>query len=297
VKVFLTGATGFIGSQVARQFVRAGHAVHALMLPADNLSRIADLTSQLHLHEGNLLDANWQPPAESFDVALHLAWHVEPGTYLESPQNEAYRDASLALVKRLACPRWLVAGTSFEYAPSASPLREDSPTGPRTQYARCKLQLFQALQQLDVELVWPRLFYLYGPGEDARRFVPTVINALLDGRTAPLTTGDEVRDYLHVEDVARAVCTVATSHLTNVVNVGSGQPVSVREVATQIAGVIGRPELLGFGAYQAPATDAPYVVADTTKINAIWRPQVTLADGLAGTVEWWRRVRAQMSAH
>jgi len=263
VKVLLTGANGFIGSHVAKVLARHGHEV--------------------------------SPAATACDVAIHLAWYVEPGKYLESPLNDQCRDDSLALVKSVQCRRWVVVGTSFEYAPSTQPLREVSPTGPRTRYARCKLELFQALQRLRVELAWPRLFYLYGPGEDARRFVPNVINALLEGRPAPLTAGEEVRDYLHVEDVAEAIVAVATSTLTGAVNIASGQPVTVRDVATKIAGIIRRPELLQFGAYQAAATDEPHVVADVTKLNAIWRPRVGLEDGLAGTIEWWRQARSARS--
>ena len=256
MNVLLTGGTGFIGQHVAQCLDRHGH------------TRRTDLP---------------------YDVAIHLAWYVEPGKYLESPLNDKCLADSLALVKATNCRRWLVAGTSFEYASSDKPMREDNPTGPRTRYARAKLDLFTALQQLDIELVWPRLFYLYGPHEKQRRFVPIVINALLENRPAPLTDGTEVRDFLHVEDVADAMCAVAASKLTGVVNIGSSQPVTIRQVACQIAEIIGRPELLRFGEYTASASDAPVVVADTTKLRSVWQPQISLPAGLRQTVEWWRQ--------
>src|SRR5207244_7462658 len=106
-----------------------------------------------------------------------LAWYVEPGRYLHSPLNRDYVRASLALAK--GCRRMIAAGTCFEYAPSDEPLRESSGTAPRTLYARCKLELFNALESLDVETAWVRFFYQYGPLEDPRRLVPVVINSLL----------------------------------------------------------------------------------------------------------------------
>src|SRR5436309_3205302 len=82
---------------------------------------------------------------------------------------------------------------------------------------------------------------------------------------------------------------VAMSTLTGPVNIGSGQPVTVREMATKIAGIIGRPDLVQLGAYQASPTDSPYVVADITKVRTVWRPRISLDDGLRATIEWWRQ--------
>jgi nucleoside-diphosphate-sugar epimerase len=243
VKVFLTGATGFIGSHVAEALRRQGHELG-------------------------------QPAA----LGIHLAWYVEPGKYLESPLNDQCRDDSLALIRSSACRRWVVAGTCFEQFPAS-------------RYARCKDQLRRALEQLDIELAWTRLFYLYGPREHPRRLIPSVINALLDGRPAPLTNGAEVRDYLHVADVAEAICAVALSHLTGIINIGSGQPVTVREIATEIAGILGRPDLLQFGAYPPAPHDPPVVVADVSRLMPVWQPKITLPAGLRQTVEWWRQQR------
>ena len=242
MKVFLTGASGFIGSHVAELLARQGHEL-----------------------------------GQPADVGIHLAWYVEPGKYLESPLNDKCRDDSIALIKSVACPRWVVAGTCFEETPT-------------TRYARAKRDLYLALEQLGVNLAWPRLFYLYGPREHPKRFVPAVINALLAGKPAPLTTGEEVRDFLHVEDVASAIVAIAMSELTGIVNVGSSVPVTVREVATQIAGIIGRPELLQFGAYKPTATDPPSIVADNTRLRSTgWKPRYDLPTGLRATIEWWRQ--------
>jgi nucleoside-diphosphate-sugar epimerase len=248
VKVFLTGASGFIGSHVTQTLARLGQEI-----------------------------------SDDGEVGIHLAWYVEPGKYLESPLNDQCRDDALELVKSKSCRRWVVIGTCFEEQAAS-------------RYARNKRELYLALEQLGIELAWPRLFHLYGPREHPQRFVPVVINSLLAGRPAPLTDGNEVRDFLHVEDVAEAIVAVALSKLTGIVNIGSGVPVTIREMATQIAGIIGRPDLLQFGAYRPPAAEAPVLVADAAKLNAIWRPRIDLATGLRGTIEWWRQARAQTPA-
>jgi nucleoside-diphosphate-sugar epimerase len=293
VNILLTGATGFIGSHVARVLVQEGHEVHALARPRSDLRRIADIQSSLQIIYADLLDSALRPPPCA--LCIHLAWYVEPGKYLESPENKHWLAASLRLARALAsagCKRFVAAGTCFEYATTNNPLRESSPTEPRTLYAQSKLELFNALQSLDMEIGWVRFFYQYGPFEDPRRLMPYVINSLLRGETCKLTPGEQVRDYLNVEDVATAVWAVAHSKLTGAVNIGSAQAVAVREVALKIGEHIGRPELIALGAQPYPAGDAMFLLADNSKLLTTgWRGRISLDDGLRATIEWWRQAR------
>jgi nucleoside-diphosphate-sugar epimerase len=292
VRILLTGATGFIGSHVARALVREGHEVHALVRGQSNLGRIEDLTSSLHLIKGDLLNPTFVLQPSAFDLGLHFAWYVEPGKYLHQPQKEDWIAASLRLASTLrdgGCRRFVATGTSFEYAPSDSPQRESSPTRPSTAYGQAKLELFEALQSIDIELAWLRPFYLYGPDEDRRRLVPVVINSLLRGQETKLVLGERVRDYLHIEDVASAICAVAGSQLTGAVNMASGVPVTVREIALKIGEALDRVDLLKLGALPYAASEPIYLLADNAKLRGTgWKPRYSLDEGLRQTIEWWK---------
>jgi nucleoside-diphosphate-sugar epimerase len=292
VKILLTGATGFIGSHIARALVAGGHQVQALVLPNDNTWRITDILPSLVMIDGNLLEPSFTLPRQSFDCCIHLAWYVEPGKYLDSPENKRWVERSLVFARALqdaGCRRFLAAGTCFEYATNDERLRESSPTGPRTLYAQSKLELFNALQSLDMETPWVRFFYQYGPFEDPRRLVPVVINALLRSQEAKLVPGDRRRDFLHIEDVASAVVTVAQSTLKGAVNIGLGTPTTVAEIGTKIGELIGKPELVKLGALPYPPTEPMQIVADNTKLLSTgWRPCYNLDEGLRHTIAWWR---------
>jgi nucleoside-diphosphate-sugar epimerase len=290
MKVLLTGATGFIGAHVARALVGDGHEVHALVRAGSDPTRLADLKQTLHIVEGDLLSG--QLPPLNCPLCIHLAWYVEPGKYLESPLNTRWVEISLQLARaaeQAGCKRFLAAGTCLEYAVSEQPLNESSPAGPRSLYAESKLALFHALQSLVMEIAWTRFFYQYGPRENARRLVPHIIRALLQRQPVKLTPGEQVRDFLHVEDVASAVVAVANSHLTGAVNIGSGKGTAVRDLAWKLGDILGQRELIEPGAVPYSPNDPMYLVADNTKLRSTgWKPRYDLDAGLRRTIEWWR---------
>lgn len=300
MNVLVTGAAGFIGSHVTRLLVDEGVHVDALMRDRVNSWRITDLISRVRVVECDLRD----PTAlDSYlrtshpDVCIHLAWYAVPGQYLTSLENVSILSASLRLATRLAsagCRRFVAIGTCYEYDTNLGRLSETSPTRPRHLYASCKLALQQALDQVmeltHMQVAWPRLFFQYGPFEDPRRLVPSVICSLLKNQPAAVTSGNQVRDYLHVRDVASAIWAVARSDLVGPVNIGSGTPVRVRDLVLHIGELLGKPELVRLGARAQNASDPPFICADIGRLltHTDWRPQYALDEGLRMTTEWWR---------
>ncbi len=214
MNILLTGATGFLGAPLARLLVQAGCQVYAPVRPESNRWRIQDILSSDNLH---LVDCDLLEPDQVAaclarvrpELCFHLAWYAQPGKYLTSPLNLQHLNASLELATQLAengCKLLVVAGTCVEYNTDLGYLSESSSTAPGTLYAASKLALnltlAQLALQLGLEVAWGRIFYVYGPCENERRFIPAMIGALLGGETTKLTSGGQVRDYLHIDDVA-----------------------------------------------------------------------------------------------
>ncbi len=121
------------------------------------------------------------------ELCVHCAW-VATGSYLTSPENTTHERIAGDLARGLVehgCARIVGVGTCFEYAPSDEPLRETSPIGPATPYAKAKLAACERMRQAcagaETSFAWARLFYLYGPGENPGRLVPSVTLSLLAG--------------------------------------------------------------------------------------------------------------------
>jgi nucleoside-diphosphate-sugar epimerase len=300
VNVLLTGATGFIGSHVARLLVREGCEVHALVRPSSDPRRIEDVASQIHLLRCDLRDdeeVGVHLDRVRPELCIHLAWYAEPGEYLMSTANLDMLTASVRLASRLAaqgCRRFVGAGSCFEYELSGGNLSETGPSRPDSLYAATKAATGMVIEQLGkatgMEAAWVRLFYQYGPFEDERRLVPSVILSLLRGEGANATKGEQKKDYLHVEDVASAIWAVAQSPVSGAVNIGSGKPVAVRDIVTMAGEIVGRPELVNLGAVPYRESEPMFVCADNRLLmeNTTWSPRYGLREGLERTVEWWR---------
>jgi nucleoside-diphosphate-sugar epimerase len=310
MRVFLTGATGFVGSHVARLLVRHGHEVHALMLEGDAEEKLAKErfgaeNDAIVRVRGDLLQpASYAAALEEasagtrkgrFEACVHLGWYANPKDYLSSRVNVDLLGASAALGSKLVdlgCRRIVMAGTCFEYDTSFGLLSESTRLSPRHLYSTCKRSLYEVMTLLTestaTSFAWARLFFLYGPHESRGRLVPSVIDALRSGSEARVTTGEQIRDFLHVADAAAGIVHVLeTDALAGPVNVASGRPVQVREVVETIARLLDAKNRVAWGAVQARPNDPQFVCADVTKLKKSgFRPAFDLEAGLEDTLAW-----------
>ena len=296
-RVLVTGASGFIGRQTLPLLLERGFEVHALSSKPPRAMQLP-----VEWHTVNLLDAPDLMPLMNRvrpSHLLHLAWYTQPKVYWSDPLNLNWVTASVALLIAFHASggeRILGVGTCAEYDWRFGFCSEDiTPTIPNTLYGSCKLALAQLLQAYagttDLSWSWARVFYLYGPHEHPDRLVPAVVRALLRGVQAECTSGTQTRDYLHVLDAASALVAILDSTAQGIVNVGSGKPVSISDVISTIASLIGREELVAWGTVAQRTGDPPLLCADVRRLNqhVLWSPSVNLDDGIASTIDWWRQ--------
>lgn len=268
--VLLTGATGFVGRHVLRALDQRGVPVRVVVRhgkrndlnAASGIERV--VTSPDLFSEDSVW---WSDVCQDVDTVIHVAWYVDPKTYLHSPRNLDCLRGTLDLAKGAAnvgVRRFVGIGTCFEYDLTNGRLSVLTPLLPSTPYAGAKAAAFTALSQWlpsqGIEFAWCRLFYLYGEGEHEERLVPYLRSKLAAGEPAELTSGTQVRDYLDVRDAGLMIAATALSSTQGPVNIHSGIPISVRQLAEQIADEYGRRDLLRFGARPDNPLDPPYVV-------------------------------------
>lgn len=299
--VFLTGATGFIGSQVARELIARGHRVTALLRPRADRRRLGDIAERLEPLVGDLdRPESWRAELErrAPEACLHLAWYVAHGDFWTAPANLDGVVQSLNLARALeaaGCRRLVAAGSCAEYGGAEPRPREGlTPCRPETIYGAAKLAVYTVLEryaaQRGLSFAWLRYGFSYGPHEPPARLVPEVMRALLAGRDADCTHGRQQRDFLHVSDTAAASVAVLESHLAGAVNIGSGQARSLREVVERIAALVGGPGRVRLGARAAPPGEPEVLLPDVGRLRDElgWRARLDLDEGLRQTLAFWR---------
>lgn len=290
-RVLVTGATGFLGRPALRALVDGGWQVDAIARRVPD-----DVHGEVEWHRADVLnDGQLEATVSAVGAThlLHLAWCAEPGRFWTDPKNLDWVGATARLVAAFAAAggrRIVAAGSCAEYDWSYGWCREEhTPLRPETFYGSAKaaagILVTAWSREVGISAAWARLFHLYGPGEPDGKLVSSIVAGLRAGRDVPLSSGEQVRDFLHCHDAAAALVHLLDADVEGPVNVASGRGVSVREVAMMLGDAAGATHRLDFGARPGASGEPPLLVADARRLAATgWAPAVDLRLGLAALV-------------
>jgi nucleoside-diphosphate-sugar epimerase len=298
-RLLVTGASGLIGGAIVRAAIARGMDV-----TASARHRPADLPPLTKFVAADLLDLG--AAAGLIEIVapthvIHAAWETRRPTYWEDPANLDWALSAARMAQAFARNgglRFVLVGTCASYDWSYGLCREGvTPDRPSTRYGAAKSVAFQAIQlaaREQFEACDARVFLLYGPGEEETRYVPLICRSHIRGVIPPIGNGRQVRDLLHVDDVAGALLAlVEADGLTGVVNLGSGEPVTLAEVSEVLRRIAGTHHG-GLGSKDTPGSEAAILAPDVSRLKSIgWTPSIRLEQGLAQTYEWWQ---ARMSS-
>lgn len=296
-KVLITGASGFIGRHCLPLLSEQGYELHAISRHPLATQNIEINWHQIDLFDRSSLQALMMKVRPSH--LLHLAWYASPGKYWTALENFQWVQVSLELIRIFSeCGgrRIIAAGSCAEYDWRYGYCQANiTPISPQTPYGTCKqafsLMLDSFCQQTDISYAWGRIFWLYGQYEDPNRLVASVIRSLLSNQLAQCSTGLQIRDFLYVCDVADALVRLLGSEVTGSIDIGSGIPISIRNLVEQIANTLDRADLVEFGAIPIKSQEAHLVVANPDRLRSElnWYPQYDLSSGIQETINFWKQ--------
>ena len=303
-KYLVTGASGFVGSHLARRLVKEGQDVHILLREESNTWRINDFIKDVQVHQVDLTDPfsvkavikKIQP-----QIVFHLAaYGVCPG------QHDAVRSGMVntmgtinlvdALMKTGTYECMVNTGSTAEYGWKDKPMVETDPYTPNTEYGATKAGasfFCEAMSRLKGEkIINLKLMSPYGPYDELNRLIPAVIKKCLAGKDPELSKGDEARSFFYMDDLMDLYLLIPDKEWQpgEIVIAGPDRQYTVKDIAEAIIRLTGANVKPLYGAFPPRAFDTNYWVADITKIRNLfgWEPQTTIDQGLLKTIEWYR---------
>lgn len=300
-RVLVTGAGGFIGANLARRLLEAGHDLHLLLRPGAPSWRIDAIRARVTVHEADLVDEATVGdllarirPAWVFHLAAHGAYssQTDAGRIVRANVLGTIHLVEAAL--RAGVEALVNTGSSSEYGFKDHAPSEQERLEPNSHYAVTKaaatLYCRYTARRHGLRLPTLRLYSVYGPWEEPTRLMPALIVRGLRHELPPLVNPRVARDYVYAEDVVDAYLLAATrdGEPGAVYNVGTGVQTSLEEVVAVARRVLGVTAEARWGSMPDRAWDTTVWVADSRKIRADlgWEPRHRFEDGFRRMVAW-----------
>jgi dolichol-phosphate mannosyltransferase len=301
-RVLVTGATGFVGANLARRLLHDGHDLHVVLRSDRNTWRIADIRADVAVHQGSLDDGATiarivaaARPEWVFHLAAHGAYSWERDVDSMVATNVAATFGFVRTCLDFGVECFVNTGSSSEYGLKDHPPEESEGIAPNSPYAVTKAAATLFCGYLARERGVPaptlRLYSTYGPWEEPKRLVPALLVAAMAGRLPPLVDPNVARDFVYVDDVVDAYLRAASRPHADpgaVYNVGTGVQTTIAQLVAIVREMLPIEAAPDWGSMPNRAWDTTTWVADPRKIAADleWRPRVDVRDGLARTLRW-----------
>lgn len=279
MNILLTGATGYIGSHIAKSLLQSGHRVYATCRNKSVFDKCIDFADKLiWLNQDK---EGWQKIAqgEELDLLIHTAWSgvsaVERNNWNLQLTNFYFSKAIIDFSIQLNVKKIICFGSQAEYGKFDYKVNEDQVPYPFDAYGAVKVLTLHYLKSISekqlVEWYWLRIFSIIGQNENATWLLPEVIYKLLVGKEVKLTKGCQCYDYLYMDDFIIRFNQIIVSKTDNsgIYNICSGRPVEIRQLLLLIAERLNVSSyLLQFGAVAYRENQNMFMVGSPKKFES-----------------------------
>lgn len=306
LKILITGATGFVGANLARYFYSEGHDIAVTIRTESNTWRINDVLGNFTLLNTDITDRNKiREDVNSYkpNIIIHNA--AFGGYHFETEEKRVFDTNLLGTINMVDAylqsnsELLINTGSSSEYGIKDNPMKEDNLLEPMGDYAVSKSATTLYCRSKSLEnnrkIVTFRLFSAYGYYEESHRLIPYVLRSIMKEQTARLNNPNNVRDFIFIEDIcsaySRLIRMINHIDLGEIINLGSGKTSKVKEIIEIAEKIAGKKLHINWQNSESRNGDrAVNWTADVSKLQNIlkWKPQFSLEEGLAKTYYWFK---------
>lgn len=289
-KVLVVGGTGFIGYHLIKFLKKKKFTITSISTKKPKKLRKLKKVEYLKCNISKINDL--KKIDKQFDYIVNLGGNVDHHNKKLTYASHYIGCVNLYnIFKETKLKSFIQIGSSLEYGKTKSPQHEDKLSKPRSIYAKSK-QLsskffLEKFKKNNFPVIILRGYQIYGPKQDNNRLIPIVINNCLRNKSFPCTKGNQLRDFLFIDDFVRAIYIALKKKraLGKAINIGYGEPIKVKTIISKIVSIIkkGKPQ---FGKINIRKDEIKYLYPSITKAYKImnWQPKVKLFNGLKKTI-------------
>jgi len=304
MKIFITGASGFVGSHLLQELLDRNKDEVAILSrnpkASHRLNLISDL-SKVTIIQGSLDDSrSYEDRLQLFspDIIVNLAWDGVNSS--DRNANSQWNNVTnlldlMSVGSECGAKKFVGFGSQGEYGNLNKKVNESEHEKPTTLYGISKLSACRlgciAASRMNMQFVWIRLFDPYGPKDNSSWFLPYIINELVKGRSPKITKAEQLWDYIYIDDVINAIVKIVDKDsIHGIFNLGSGSPIELKQIINKVKNLVGTNADVQFGAVPYREDQIMHLEADIGKISAKidWVPRIGIDEGLKRTVDWFK---------
>jgi nucleoside-diphosphate-sugar epimerase len=287
----IAGGTGFIGQKLARDLLSHGFKVTVLSR-SDSVHN--DKFETISCDVADIAELRKKVKNKKFDIVINCIGYVDHSSFGSSLEQDIFNQHFMALknltqvCKNFDLKRFIQIGSSAEYGNVKSPVSEDIREQPQSPYAVYKLLATNLLQAMAREHSFPaviiRVFQIYGENQPTNRVIPSAIQGLRRDEEFECTDGDQMRDFLHIDDLCRLLIRIIDKKNLEpglILNAGSGMPVSIKDLLKLLKDKINS-GTLKFGSKPRLSWETQNLYPDMqrTQEKLGWKSEISLDKGI-----------------
>ena len=295
-KLLIVGGTGFIGKNLTQKAVENGFSTTVLAYSLPHTSSQFSQAEYLQADIANLNQLKKILKNRKFDYVVNLSGYIDHSSFLCGGREliRTHFDGVqnlLQIIDWSYLKKFVQIGSSDEYGNQKAPQIEDIRESPISSYSAGKVFSTHLLQMLhkteNLPVVILRLFLVYGPGQDNKRFLPQIIDGCSLGLNFPASEGAQLRDFCYVDDISKGILMSLKNKDAEgeIINLASGQSISIREVIEIVRDIVGK-GCSEYGKIPYRVGENMNLYANIEKANNIlnWKPETSIEDGINKTI-------------
>ena len=299
IKILIPGGTGFIGYHLAKKCLDLNWSVDSISTKSPikkrKLAKVRyikfDISKKKNFYK-NL--------SSNYDYIVNLAGYVDHSQKKSTMKShyEGSKNLSIFFLNK-NIKKFIQVGSSIEYGKLKSPQKENKKNLQKTYsvYGKAKLLSTKFLLRLKKKYNFPvniiRLYLVFGPKQDLNRLIPITIMNAIHNKKFDCSNGNQIRDFIYIDDLVNAIIKILKKKDINgeIINIGSGQPISVRDLIMKICKLTkgGKPQ---FGKIPLRKDEIIKLYPDIFIIRKLfnWMPKFSLERGLRKTINYYKKM-------